>query len=118
MFQIIILSIIIGLIDTSNILSTNNFKKIRQISSINLLYLYSVWLTLAILIYFFIINRQNYSLLTILFNGPLLGFGIYWIFNILYIMLNPSIKLSLGIYNTLWGMILITSSTLIHKLIF
>ena len=118
MFQIIILSIIIGLIDSSNILTSYNYKKISQMSYINLLYLFSIWLTIAILIFFFIINRQDYSLLSILFNGPLLGFGIYWIFNILNIMLNPSIKMSLGIYNTIWGMILITSSTLIHKLIF
>ena len=118
MFQIIILSIIIGLIDSSNIITNFNYKKISEMSYTNLLYLYSVWLTIAVLIYFFIINRQNYSLISIFFNGPLLGFGIYWIFNILNIMLNPSIKLNVAIYNTLWGIILITLSTLIHKLIF
>lgn len=117
MYKIIILTIIIGLIDSAKLLNTEYISKLSKLSSKKLMYLVSIWFTLALLIVMLIMDRIDYSILSILKNGPLLGFGIYWIFNAMNMMINPSIELTLSIYNTIWGMILITVSLLLYKLI-
>jgi hypothetical protein len=81
MYRIIILTIIIGLIDSAKLLNTDYITKLSELSSKKLMYLVSIWFTLALLIVILIMDRIDYSIISIFKNGPLLGFGIYWIFN-------------------------------------
>lgn len=120
MWQILLLTIIISFLDSIYLFFNKGLYAniLPESSVINILYAYLAWFSIALAIYFLIISRPDFSLITALKTAPFLGFAIYCSFNATNMILFKDIwSLKISAIDTLWGCSLITFATAIISFI-
>lgn len=122
MIQIFLLTAIVSLLDSIFLFLTQKYlpslygSVIPPESMISLVYVFASWFSIGMAIYFLIVSRSDFSLITILKTAPVLGLAIYGIYTLANYSLNPekwSLKL-VGI-DIVRGVIILTLSTVIFS---
>lgn len=123
MIQIFLLTAIVSILDSLFLFLTQRYlgflysAALPAESYISLLYIFASWFSIGMAIYFLIVSRSDFNLLTILKTAPILGFAIYGIYSLSNYSLMPE-KWSLmfvGI-DIVRGILVILIATLIFSL--
>ena len=123
MIQIFLITAIISIIDSIYLFLSQKYLPFLYLvvqpakdSYINLLYIFSCWFFIALLIYFLIVSRPDFNFLTILKTAPILGAAIFGLYTLSNYMMNPEkwSFMMIGI-DIVRGIILVSLSTIIFS---
>ena len=123
MIQIFLLTAIVSILDSIFLFLTQKYlpslygSALPAESFISLAYVFASWFAIGMAIYFLIVSRSDFSLLTILKNAPILGFAIYGIYTLSNYSISPD-KWSLKLvgFDIVRGIIVVTFSSFIFSL--
>lgn len=121
MKQIFFLTAIIAILDSLFLFLTQSYTGtlysaiLPEKSTIRITYIFACWFCIGISMYFLIVSRPDFRLLTILKTAPVLGFIIYGIYSLgNHIANQEKWPLSFVGIDILRGIIIITTSMIIY----